>query len=127
MSDARAAAERMRAWLALPEPKGVTDRHYDGGVGQYDIDSEILVNSYLAEHPADDETPMTELWWCDMNGGSRFMYLSEERLMLYLAVDGMIELCVTDCLQEISYKLPHIKTRGDVRMLCRALGVEVKG
>lgn len=131
MSDVRAAAESLRdhAWLErfrkanydnsfnLLSPTACND------IARY-VDK--FIDTVLAEHPADDETPITELWWCDMNGGSRFMFSSDERLMLYLAVDGMIELCVTNGLREISYKLQHIKTRGDVRRLCRALGVEVK-
>lgn len=121
MSDVREAAERLREHSLLPHVRTADGRPYFEG------DLKLLANAYLAEHPSDDDELITDDWWRDMSGGCRFIFSPDERLMLWLGADGMLQLCISDGGgDEISRDMPHIKTRGDVRRLCKALGVEVK-
>lgn len=109
--DVRAAAERAVRWYESMRRYG----------GRWDALADDIVQSaraVLAEHPADDGEPVTDEWLESIGhptppeppqrGGHRWMVL---------VVDG----------KGSSYRLPNAATRGDVRRLCRALGVTLRG
>lgn len=123
MSDElRAAAERFREY----------ERLADAGEGLQDyeqIDDDIidLARAYLASSLADDGEPLTMDWWKSLNSNSRF--LCKQRYTLQVEDDGSFQMDADVWLEEcmlFSIPLPHVQTRGDVRRLCAALGIELK-
>ena len=92
-------------------------------VDQWD-DQEILANAYLAEHPADDAEPMTLEWvgevtgelLCEIGGDSSRAFVNAGGI-LTIHRDGRVFI-------QLKIVKP-VKTRGDVRRLCAALGVEL--
>lgn len=135
MSDVRAAAERLRQMRADSEA-------FDGGYPDNEdgrlqslCDHAILADAYLAEHPADDDEPVTEDFIRSLNP-PRYWEAGAEYVWPDVCLRYSLEICdgkppvlsagfYIDGGDKPVY-LPHIKTRGDVRRLCRALGVEVK-
>lgn len=119
MSDVRAAAERLRQMRADSEA-------FDGGYPDNEdgrlqslCDHAILADAYLAEHPADESLDVDEDWLVQIGfqpDASGALWIGDYRLCWFgrgfFGFDGV----------EV-----ESKTRGDVRRLCRALGVEVKG
>ncbi len=103
------------------------------------IDDAVEVcKAYLLEHPQDDEEPVTEEWlvsvgakktgmggkcafWLDEKGRDRCMVVEIGKgssVVLLILIDG-------EKGKQPFYLLPETKTRGDVRRLCKALGVEL--
>lgn len=88
------------------------------------MDTVPLVTAYLAEHPADDDEPITERWLLSIGvqhaENTRYV-LSQgkyERIWLYFWETGInAELAGGG---EIVFA-----TRGDVRRLCAALGIDL--
>lgn len=118
----RAAAERIRNHSIGPH----LFKH--GG------DMATLAFGYLAEHPADDSLAIDEEWlrsvgfsvlW-DVEKEFRFPTATDAHLALFCPSRREGYSC---CLGgPSSYApLPDIRTRGDLRLLCRALGIEMKG
>lgn len=124
--EVRKAAERYRTWEHGAQeymPPMV-------GVCRYS-DMETLANAYLAEHPADDDEPVTEEWWDNTLGG-RHVCIQYSNFGLWLDTrygNVKVELYAesaaldSDCFVLTLLVKP---TRGDVRRLCRALGIEPK-
>lgn len=84
-----------------------------------------LAYAYLAEHPADDELAVDEAWLRSV-GFSDTKWDGEVELgRLYAHCGTTIALSLCGEYSDESVALP-CKTRGDVRRLCKALGIELK-
>lgn len=121
----RATAVRVRRQIANPPVV-----HDD-----YERDTRLLAQAWLAEHPEDDGEPVTEEWFRSVVGGGDFQAWSDgsktpaafcdAELSIYIDEVGLICLRLETDLYGIDF-LPQVKTRGDVRRLCRALGIVPK-
>lgn len=88
-----------------------------------------LAAAWLAEHPPDDDDPVTVEWLRDIShssaypatisldglNGKRWLMLFVESVCIYHPSSN------GGCI--ILYDIAPVKNRGDVRRLCRALGV----
>lgn len=125
-----------------PEQKEVLRRYLDGSCywssdiddnRQFfdedwrDADRQIL-NDFLSEHPADDDEPVTEEWFqrvgADVEIRSEewvavFDQTWEDRAALFIYSDGTV---LATNMGHIA-RLKTIKTRGDVRILCRVFRI----
>lgn len=85
-------------------------------------------NAYLAEHPADDEEPVTEDWLRAVGSkpipGVSF-HAFDLGLFVQVGVRPDGSLCIHADRFTATLKMA-ICTRGDVRRLCAALGVPLK-
>lgn len=133
-NELKAAVERLRkagmdGWmLAYPE------RPSFGHPSRQMEDWEIIAAAYLAEHPEDDDVLVTEEWVASLHppryweAGAEYSWPSVS-LCYAVEVPGNSLVCCQGFYIDgrISpIPLSHIKTRGDVRRLCRALGIELK-
>lgn len=128
----RAAAERRRAFLngECPYRGDVEWNGYVYALAEELRDMRILAAAYLDEHPADDDELVIEEWLRSVG------FVDEDHEWLTLFPDDSDcrvtydrqngEIKVETVIAE-GFRLPHVKTRGDVRLLCRALGIELKG
>lgn len=117
MSDVRAAAERLVKFEKDCNFYGWPDR-FDRGLF---LEALTFVSIYLAEHPADDGETITREWFRSVSPTSN-NWIHGDGVDIYQDSLGAVSLCLVEECQV----LPHIKTRGDVRRLCRSLGVEVR-
>jgi hypothetical protein len=127
----RDAAERRRTgdYSAL---KTVNDRCL-----QPLADAEFLADAYLTEHPADDNEPLTGEWleslgaksshWatgtCDYSIPSDGIEVDVR--IWSQAVDTDPEAIISNAGHNDNVQI-QVKTRADVRLLCRALRIELK-
>lgn len=90
-------------------------------------DQSAIVYAYLAEHPADDETPLDESWIksiCDEFGedGAIVQDYSLNVAICFINTHDPKVWCAE--LGERQYPWPHdLHTRGQLRRLCAALGI----
>ena len=130
MSEIREAAERLRKHLkVIKRSETYSLSPYcigDGWSLQLDDDEAALARAYLAEHQPDDDAPVTDKWLYSVG-------FSDDRtgtptlgpLHIQYAVltdDNDREYPAYACIRSLPITVP--KTRGDVRRLCRALGIE---
>lgn len=96
--------------------------YQDSIVYSEDVDAGILAEAYLAEHPADDDEPLSQEWLSSVSRGvfGKVAFVSYE-----LLDDASVWRMLGD--DRGWYLFTSVKTRGDVRRLCRALGIELKG
>ena len=142
MSDeVRKAAERLRqvyenarnhdsCWISRVYEPDFTGKSRES---DYQRDRDIVTQAYLAEHPADDDEPVTEEWLLSIG-----FELTREGLPFHREIDGYLKPSPGNLLQpgESAYDwkleppannlLAVLFTRGDVRRICRALGIELK-
>jgi len=125
-NELRAAAERLRtnadAEYAKMSPL------------LYFADCETLANGYLAEHPADDGEPVagdTEwmkaaIGWIPVDGG-RDGYIGRDKIIFCKGSENIYSawLQVSQHYYDMR-RIVRVYTRGDVRRLCRALGITLK-
>ena len=79
----------------------------------------VAAIKYLAEHPEDDDEPVTEEWWIDR---------MPENCQLKLTFSNNGQPWSSHIVHKLSSQCIAIKaqeTRGDVRRLCAALGIEL--
>lgn len=127
MTDPTAAAERLRR--SKQEIRGPF-RVYGGAWGaKIDADRRIVVDAYLAEHAADDAELITEEW-VRSHFAERLPRVTAVRVYsatkdpIGISCDvmfwehGAISVCISN------FRLPHITTRGQLRLLLRALRQE---
>lgn len=86
-----------------------------------------LSEAWLAEHPADDDEPITEEWLRGV--GFRETKVSDEHFRIIRK--DQVSVCCDDlsspttwCMRGQEF-LCSFKTRGDVRRLCAAIGIEL--
>lgn len=94
------------------------------------LDLFVLKDAYLAEHPADDDEPVTEEWLRSVFGGKPTGVIGWNFSVYFYATQSP-EL-IYEYGQEADYfyqygnaSLPECKTRGDVRRLCMDLGIQL--
>lgn len=121
---------------------------YNAAVDGYRHDSLILANAYLELFPPDDDEPLTEDWlksvchnWSEneINGSqfgwADFVIIDDEYHKIWLSIswngsrDEVTDLFILEkCSgksQGIGLVNSWVKTRGDVRRLCQALGINM--
>ena len=90
-----------------------------------DADAKIIADAYLAEHPADDDEPASEAWLTSVKweavGNTWYCMSAKEGqpILMWVRVDGSLRIAGLKEASRIN------ATRGDVRLLCRALGIEL--
>ena len=115
MIDVKAAAERLSN---APEDYTAT---------QQNLDMWTVVVAYLDEHPADDDEPVTGYWLLSVG----FTPFGEAMMWSYRLGEVVVMGVSPETLADGNWgyngkRLPRKKTRGDVRRLCEALGIELK-
>lgn len=112
--EVKAAAERLRGF----------DADCLGGWVGSEKAKEIAadVRTLLAEHPADDDVPVTEEWLKSQGVAFNSRGVNAERPKLWRLL--FVERAPCDYLLSIPAEL--LPTRQSVRLLLRALGVEVR-
>lgn len=88
-------------------------------------DAVLLADAYLAEHQEDDDELVTEQWlrengFCNYRGWPQTRIGIETLAGLYLSWNSAENAFRLDCC------LWEGSTRGDVRRLCKALGIELE-
>jgi hypothetical protein len=88
-----------------------------------------LARCYLSDHPQDDGELVTEEWLdrvLPMKNDSNWTLFKHMPLQIEIEGPhgGFWLWILTD--EEVPHRIREIKTRGDVRLLCRALGIELK-
>lgn len=119
MSDkVRKAAERLRRTRGSDY---VTLKLVYGDNGeQLQQDMMEIADAYLAEHPADDDEPITNEWLTSF--GRHFEFNGHE---LAINSDGGVELWTHWGGESVVIDLCDVATRGDVRRLLRGLGIKL--
>lgn len=98
---------------------------------QYWKDIRTLLKAYDSEHPTDDDVPVDEEWLRSVG------FVKHEALWQWAAgTDGLLRVLYwpeyhhgewwIESPDNRMSEIPDAKTRGDVRRLCRALGIELK-
>lgn len=123
MTDLRKAAERLRDFLENRNGRNTLGTHLTGDKTYDDLADVAL--AYLSEHPADDDEPIDEAWLRTINcthdlepGGASFRW---DATSMLITEDGVT--FDTKAGYGCNVKL---KTRRDVRLLCKALGIELE-
>ncbi len=129
MSDElKAAISRLRPWRGLP-------LNYRGQVVR---DMELIVTTYLAEHPEDEDDCVTEPWWllqgwepcCDENNPGFYFDLESERRLEVVFPGGPMCLVKRNDFNPGGWEhlcdFAEIKTHGGWYRLCAALGIECR-
>ena len=119
MINIKDVVDRVRSHFSMGGNKSyVTDMP-----GCLNTDLRTLGEAYLAEHPSDDDEPVTEEWLhsiavmgsdCYEIGHVEFVFEPECGWTAFAEVNGH------------SAWLLDTKTRGQVRLLCRALNIDLK-
>jgi hypothetical protein len=128
MNDVKEAAERLRR---NAEGEHLTDiyRDFKLPVEQYMKDKLETSKAYLTEHPADDGEAITEDWLRSV--GFEFSYLNKH---LWIKSGKTGHLRHTSMAMNVNSQLwflnglgcANCETRGDVRRLALALGIELQ-
>ncbi len=133
----KAAAERLI--ICEYDANGFVHNPIGGKPHSQAVDGHYVARAYLAEHPSDDGEPITEDWLSGL-GAEFFPATDYERPMYILSSscrrfgwelaryeegdEWTAELTVN---RAYHLGVSHdIKTRGDVRRLCSALGIELE-
>ena len=86
----------------------------------------IIVDQFLAEHPADDDEPITRIWLAGIFGEPQRSWNNE-----WIWVLGSNEVTTVVAVADLrglwakvgDRKLRPLETKGDLRRLCSALGI----
>ena len=97
-------------------------RHHAGEYNRYVNTAILLADAYAAEHPPDDDEPLTEEWFrsvgaVDIKWPTGLAIIITSTMYLYLSINGAL---LSGHLQK------RYRTRGEVRRLCAALGNPLK-
>ncbi len=119
--DVREAAERLLKYPATLTSPGRQNATWDMA---------LLAAAWLREHPADEDEPVTDEWLesvgftNDIDGCGRVWESGEGLVSLYVMI-GLN--CLVECAsKDEAVFVPETETRGDVRRLCSALGINLK-
>lgn len=113
----REAAERLLSYL---DCTAIHFADYEG----FDGDVQYIANRIVAEHPADEGEPITDAWLREIGfvDGNMPGDLTSSPIVRGISTRSGEYWVVR------SYPLPYVpKTRGQLRKLLEALGVETKG
>lgn len=99
MSEAKEAAKRLRG-----------DVKAGYSFSEYEDDEAAVISAYLSEHPEDDDEPVTKDWYMERYDD--------------ICVVGVLKDLMDDRNDEGFPKA--FATRGQLRLLLRALGIEAK-
>lgn len=126
MTNLREAAERLKSYLLALESGDTSQNPYlDGETHDILQDAGKVAEAYLATVRADDEVPLDRDWLLsigfEQTAGSTHLTYSET----IEVTENLRQWWVGDWLQRLPQPLVP-KTRGGLRRLCEALGVEVK-
>jgi len=134
------AVERLREYLDCRKAHDTGD--WVHGIGRVELDEAVLrvsdIETLLDSYPPDSDEPIDEEWLRQVGFKPNGLYLS----MLLPAVEkagSVVELTLTpdsesqdwspsllqDWDDHVTINSKAFKTRGDVRQLCRALGIEL--
>lgn len=125
----RESAERLRKHCAVSASENYQESPYYRQGGSVDfvlehIDRTKTSTAYLADHPADEDEPITDAWLREIG-------FADGRMSSDLTLSPIVRgRTAAGCEYWIvrSYPLPYVpKTRGQIRKLLDALGVETKG
>lgn len=126
-NEVRDALERYRK----PYPDNGPKDEWYGNVQLFD-DMQTLAQAYLDEHPADDHEPIDEAWlrsvgFEERNGWElvQFTPMGGKAYFAVSPLNGCFParyFCDWNC--DSVYKF--VETRGELRRLCKSLGVEMR-
>ena len=89
-----------------------------------------LAAAYLAEHDEDEHEPITEDWLIAAGVFGRIDMGNNFWFQVYPHL-GSCQIGCTNHQEfygfDVELDLPPVKTRGDVRRVCKALGIQIKG
>lgn len=134
-AELRAAAERVNEYLNGGGPSLAYPKFGPAGAREaFEAESSMLARAYLAQHPADDAEPVTEEWLASSINSGELKGRHAVGLGYYFEGFGVQvrvyrvrEMLYTDILQDDdNIAIGKIKTRGDLRLLCRALQIPLK-
>jgi hypothetical protein len=117
-------SDELRAAAKLLVSKNTSNRYDNAGV--------MLAKVYLVEHPDDDGEFVDKEWLVDIFGRDLFAERWKRyALMLCCKSDLIVSWCpacddLAPCLCIGTSVIKENPTRGDVRRLCKALGIELK-
>lgn len=140
MSDVKAAAERLRRVQANRAAEDVCwlSRVYDPlwnkghSNGSWQQDQDLIVTAYLAEHPADEDEPITEEWLRGVgfsicaHWGAMAIGDSDQIALEWDYGKWLIRWRRPSDRLTTDIPIPAPKTRSDLRLLCRALGITLE-
>jgi len=115
MSDLQQATKRLRAWIANP---------IQCKTGSEFGDCLELAKAYLAEHRADDGE-VIDSTWLNTIGWNKHEDGSYKQGVYFIVIDNGQWILMLKS-GSVLFCLAHLQTRGQLRQLCRALGVEIK-
>jgi hypothetical protein len=129
MTDIQSAAERYRGYSDFCKTEH--DKGFNGIVMPYrgvTADAIVLADAYLAEHPADDGEAITEDWLRSIEHdlqsvGFEFHVCRNQTTDEWEPHHFSIEHRPDDGEGPIFIPCKMVTTRGDLRLLCRALGI----
>ena len=121
----RVAAKR----YGLPYPRASVsgDMDWDSYIQEMK-DMELLADAYLAEHREDDAEPVTEEWLRSIGAKDEVDGKIDGEPLFNLYI-GPACLCYFPSGVELLIDHHHgwpLKTRGQVRLMCRSLSIEMK-
>ena len=120
------AAKRLRT-----QTTGSDGSNSDASLLDWMLDNRLLANEWLAEHPEDDEKPVDAEWLTEVG----FMPQSDHAATRRVARNANLQLVAWGDGEWFAYELetgdgfqiPIPATRGDVRRLCKCLGITIGG
>ncbi len=97
-------------------------------------DLQAVADAYLAEHPADDGEAITEDWLrsvgfseSNMNGQSMLISCDcGDPVEMWIEEDGLVSLVQSNVNDHVCLTGKKYATRGQLRRLCLALGIQLK-
>lgn len=128
MSELHKAAQRLRdyAWMKINGPM-LSPMIFQAFKDMHDVST-----AWLSEHLPDDDEPITDEW-TESVWGQKHIDISDSFTLFVLQEKkhGKIGVSIDAEGSERGGRcyvldLPHITTRGQLRRLCKALGVEIK-
>lgn len=130
--DIRAAAERVRRWSNGGESQRVVYDFTDEVMDDFNYrmlencatrDLKLLAAAYLAEHPADDDEPVDMDWFNSVGFAIEIDLFAVRGILSFFRNSKGWNVTVVNSVPVNRGDM----TRGDVRRLCAALGVELEG
>lgn len=120
------AVERLRR-ITIGE---LVEDVYKTNPSEYRMDQGVIVKAYLAEHPADDDEPVTAEWLVCVSQKhiklEFFVIGKTEELNVYVCASCDATSFYADIVQDCDSVSIPLRTRGDLRRLCKGLKIALK-